>query len=243
MVKIAVCGNNRDSKEGIHNLITAYAKQCGIICQMELFDTGEDFLKLGDGMHSYKVVFLIIRDPAGIVTAQKIREFDRNIILVFVADCDTYVQEGYKVDAIRYLIRGQEDFETELSECMQAVFDRLHYVSEKRVFPFSEGERELSIDKILYVESNLHRLIFHVLEEEAQSYSLYGTLNQMEEALSEHDFVRIHQSFLVNMKHIRSMNGRILFLSNHEELRIVKARLRNVRECYEQYREMKKGQR
>lgn len=241
MVKIAVCGNNQGSKEGIHDLITAYAKQCGIICQMELFDTGEDFVKLNDRMLSYRVVFLIIQDFEGIAIAQKIREFDRNIILVFVADNDTFVQEGYKVDAIRYLIRGEKDFETELCECMQAIFKRLHYVLKKKVFSFSEGERELSIDRILYVESSLHRLIFHVVEEGEQSYSLYGTLNQMEKELPEHDFVRVHQSFLVNMKHIRSMNGRMLVLSNNEELRIVKARLRNVRERYDQYKEMIKG--
>lgn len=238
MVKIAVCDNGLDSKDGIHNLITAYAKQCGLICQMELFDTGEDFVKLNGRILSYKVVFLIIRDFVGIAIAQKIRDFNRDIILVFVADNDTFVQEGYKVDAIRYLIRGQEDFEKQLHECMHAIFDRLHYVLRKKFFSFREGERELPIDRILYVESSLHRLIFHVVEEEAHSYTLYGTLNQMEEELSGHDFVRVHQSFLVNMKHIRSMNGRMLVLSNNEELRIVKARLKSVRESYDQYREI-----
>ncbi|MDE6433658.1 MAG: LytTR family DNA-binding domain-containing protein [Lachnospiraceae bacterium] len=238
MVKIAVCDNGLNPKDEIRNLITAYAKQCGLICQMELFDTGEDFVKLNGRILSYKVVFLIIQDFVGIAIAQKIREFNRDIILVFVADNDTFVQEGYKVDAIRYLIRGQEDFEKELRECMHAIFDRLHYALEKKVFSFREGERELSIDRILYVESSLHRLIFHVVEEEAHSYTLYGTLNQMEEELSGHDFVRVHQSFLVNMKHIRSMNGRMLVLSNNEELRIVKARLKGVRESYDRYREI-----
>lgn len=239
MVKIAVCDNNVDSREGIRKLIMAGMKQYGLTCQMDLFDTGEDFAKLNGKMISYKAVFLDIRDSGGIATAQRIRGIDRDIILIFVAQNDAFMQEGYKVDAIRYLIKGQKDFESAVAECVEAVLDRLHYDSRRKLFPFSEGEEELSIDRILYVESSLHRLIFHVVNEEARSYSLYGTLNQMEEELSEYDFVRVHQSFLVNMMHIQSMSGREILLSNDESMRIVKARLKHVRAIYEQYKELK----
>lgn len=64
---------------------------------------------------------------------------------------------------------------------------------------------------------------------------LYGTLNTLEASLPEHSFVRIHQSYLVNLKHIRDVARYKVILENEDELAVPKVRYPYVREKYITY--------
>ena len=74
------------------------------------------------------------------------------------------------------------------------------------------------------------------MEDKLSRYSLYGTLNDMERELADDAFVRIHQSYLVNMKYIESVSRYKAALSNGVSLEIPKARYRQVEETYVAYR-------
>ena len=58
-------------------------------------------------------------------------------------------------------------------------------------------------------------------------YTLYGTINGIIGTLSE-DFVRIHQSFLVNIKHVRRLNKTSMTLDNGYELPVARAKFKEV---------------
>ncbi|NRR75140.1 LytTR family transcriptional regulator DNA-binding domain-containing protein [Tetragenococcus halophilus] len=51
------------------------------------------------------------------------------------------------------------------------------------------------------MESNLHKVHFKLTNSDRSLY-LYGTLNGMQNKLAQDHFVRIHQSYLVNLKHL-----------------------------------------
>ncbi len=76
----------------------------------------------------------------------------------------------------------------------------------------------------MYIESNLHILKFHVMEDDMKVYTMYETLNKFESKLAEDDFIRIHQSYLVNVKHIKNVVRCKVILTNGGELSIPKAR-------------------
>lgn len=48
-----------------------------------------------------------------------------------------------------------------------------------------ECEKEIILDRILYIESKLHKLEFHVIEKGLVIYSMYGTLNELEKICRE----------------------------------------------------------
>jgi two-component system response regulator LytT len=81
----------------------------------------------------------------------------------------------------------------------------------------------------LYIESKLHKLEFHVMEGDLKAYTMYGTLNALEQELEEHGFVRIHQSYLVNIKYIKNVVRYKAILVNGDELAIPKARYAHVK--------------
>ena len=90
----------------------------------------------------------------------------------------------------------------------------------RKIFRFQEGEKKIRIENILYIESKLHKLEFNILEHGLATYTMYGTLNELENELEEYPFLRIHQSFLVNLKYIKCVTGYKVVLSNGQELTV-----------------------
>ena len=167
---------------------------------------------------------------------KKIREYSSEIYIVFVTAYINYSLEGYKVEAIRYLLKNNTNLEASISECMDAILHKMNLVVKKKKFKFNEGEKEINIDNILYIESKLHKLQFYIMEDKIKIYNLYGTLNELENELKDFHFIRIHQSYLTNLKYIRSVKCYKVLLCNNQELLIPKARYKNVKDAFISYK-------
>lgn len=171
---------------------------------------GEDFLAGEENLVKYDIVFLDIsmKDIDGIETAMRIRSFHSGTCIVFVTAFLDYALDGYKADAVRYLMK--DSLGTEMEECMAAVLERMEL--RQVAFPFTGGVQELYTDNILYVESRKHKSVFFCLESERKEYQLYEKLDVIEEKLGQYAFLRIHKSYLVNMKHIRKISSYAVIL-------------------------------
>ena len=202
------------------------------------FASSKEFLELGIELVQYDIIFLDINmdEIDGIVTAQKIREYSSEVYIVFVTAYINYSLEGYKVDAARYLLKKNTNFDDSIYECMDTILHKMNYVVLKKIFKFNECEKDVPVERILYIESKLHKLEFHIMENKLNIYTLYGTLNELEKEMNDFSFLRIHQSFLVNLKHIKSVAGYKVLLSNNQELVIPKARYKDVKNAFVAYK-------
>lgn len=187
----------------------------------------------------YTIIFLDInmKDVDGIMAAESIRHVSREIFIVFVTAYVDYSLEGYRLDVVRYLLKGSANFQNKVNECMDAIMDKMNYSVTKREFDFIEGKREISLDRLLYIESKLHKLEFHVMEDTMKVYIMYETLNAQEDRLADNGFIRIHQSYLVNVKHIKNVVRYKATLTNKVELVISKARYAYVKKHFIAYQE------
>lgn len=100
------------------------------------------------------------------------------------------------------------------------------------VFPFVEGKTHLQAEDILYVETSRHKNLFYT---KSGTYSLYKKLSEIEEGLRPFGFIRVHQSYLVNMRYVERINSYILYLKDGTELPVPKSRYPYVRECFEAF--------
>lgn len=237
MLKIAVCDDEVYFREKLIEAITQYMNQNKIQYQIDEFSSGESFLSSGIEILQYTVLFLDINmnEIDGISVAQKVRELSDNLIIVFVTAFLDYTLEGYKVDAIRYLLKDMGNFQGVMDECLDAVMKRIHYDVTKITFHFNEGKKELFTKQILYIESRLHKLEFHIMDKMMKQYTMYTTLNELQEQLSEKDFIRIHQSYLVNIRYIENIEKGRVILINGVELSIAKSRYPYVKDVYIAY--------
>ena len=169
-------------------------------------------------------------------TAKKIRESNKSIYIVFVTVFADFMADGYKVDAVRYILKNTDNLKEAVYECVDAIQEKMHYMVVKKEYAFQEGVKNISLDRLLYVESKLHKLEFYLLEDGMKKYTLYKTLNALEDELSAYRFLRIHQSYLVNMKYIRELVRYKVILYNDISLDIPKARYKEVEKRYVEYR-------
>lgn len=99
---------------------------------------------------------------------------------------------------------------------------------------FVEGRKKLSPEQILYVESSLHKVVFHVLAEGGRTYCLsrYDKLDKVEEELGKFGFMRIHQSYLVNKYMVSEIDRYFVKLINGEEVNVSKKYYQRVKEYF-----------
>ncbi len=234
MFKIAICDDENLFTEELKELISGYMMEKGLIFEIDTYNSGEALVELGVGVVRYTVVFLDINMEKidGIKTAEMIRKVSREVFIVFVTAYLDYSLEGYRFDVVRYLLKGIANFQSNVNECMDAIIDKMNYSVIKRKFDFKEGRKEIVLDRLLYIESNLHRLEFHVMEDDETVYTMYEILNVMDDMLSENGFIRTHQSYLVNVKCIENVVRYKVILTNGVELPIPKVRYTEVKKKF-----------
>lgn len=231
MFKIAICDDESLFAEELSELLSDYLMEKGLIFEIDTYSSGAALIELGMEVVRYAIVFLDINMDKvdGIKTAEMIRKISREVFIVFVTAYVDYSLEGYRFDVVRYLLKGNNNFQNKVNECMDAIIDKMNYSVEKRKFNFKEGCKKISLERLLYIESNLHLLEFHVIEDKETVYTMYETLNVLDDMLSENGFIRIHQSYLVNAKHIRNVVRCKVILSNGAELSVPKVRYTEVK--------------
>lgn len=92
----------------------------------------------------------------------------------------------------------------------------------------------LTTSEILYVESQKHYLDVHTAD---SVYRYRAKLNQIEPVL-EKDFFRIHNSYLVNMAHVRQLLGSEIVLNNGLKLPLSRSMAKAARLKFIRYRGM-----
>lgn len=237
MFRIAICDDESIFAEELKGLISGYMMEKGLVLEIDTYSSGEALVKLGIEVVRYTAVFLDINMEKidGIMAAEKIREVSREIFIVFVTAYVNYSLEGYRLDAVRYLLKSNANFQSTVNECMDAIMDKLNYTVAIKKFDFKEGTKEVSLERLLYIESRLHKLEFHVMEDDMKIYTMYETLNALEDRLAANKFVRIHQSYLVNIKYIKNVVRYKVVLTNGVELVIPKVRYTYVKEQFISY--------
>lgn len=207
MIHIAICDDDDGFLFLEHKLVSAYMKKCAYQYCVDTFSSGNELLQANEDIVVYDIIFLDINmeELDGIETARKIRECGSQAYIVFVTAFVTYALEGYKVDAVRYLLKENDSLEPSIDECLDSIIQRMNYKENRESFAFLEGKRILSPDEIVYIESNLHKLTFHLVENNRGTCSMYEKLDVLDQRLSNYGFCRIHKSFLVNLKYVQDI--------------------------------------
>lgn len=234
MLQIAICDDEKFYREKIKAYLESYLSGRHLEYTIHLFLSGVEFLSQKENVVKYDIVFMDINmnEMDGIQTAMQIRAFQSETFIALVTAFINYVLDGYKVNAVRYIMK--DSLETAIPECMDAIMQKMQL--QQVTFPFLEGEKRLYTDNILYIESQRHKSVFHYLESGIVTYGIYEKLDHIEELLADYGFLRIHKSYLVNMKHIRKISNYTAVLDFGDVLPIPRLRFQHVKEAFVAYK-------
>lgn len=150
----------------------------------------------------YDVAFLDIDMPqmSGIDLARKIHEQWPNTVIIFITNYVQYAPDGYEVGAFRYLMKNQ------ITEKLIDYLDLAIKERTKRLRVITiqiNGERiDVPVSNILYMESSARIITMHLIENVRPMYQFYGNMSDLAQKFAILGFLRVHKSYLVNMKYI-----------------------------------------
>lgn len=234
MLKIAICDDEKYYRDRIHALLLSFLETHVLEACVDLFFSGKEFLAERENLVKYDIVFLDINmeETDGIQTALEMRKFHSETCIVLVTAFMNYVLEGYKVGAVRYIMK--DALEAQMEECMEALMKRMQL--RQVTFAFIDGKKTLYTDNIMYIESRGHKCLFVYMKKETVIYQIYEKLDKLEEILCEYGFLRTHKSFLVNLKHVRKIGNYLVIMDSGEELPVPRLRFNKVKEAFAAYK-------
>ncbi len=190
------------------------------------FDSGENLLNIfTDKQFDVVILDIEMKQLNGTETAEIIRKIDRNVIITFLTNYESFALKGYEVGAFRYLLKDQpQDFYfQQLRNIIQAVYNK------RKSIPVCVNKEiiKVQVSDITYIEVYGRELYLH--RESSDDVLKYkGKLKEAEKMLAGLDFVRTDKSHLVNADKIISSLEGVVTLSDKSSLYISKKYLKDV---------------
>lgn len=154
--------------------------------------------------------------------------------IIFVTASDEFALRAFKFAAIDYVLKPYSDEElrmaiTRAKEQIQPDEERLSILKDTLIAPEQRPDKIslhtldkiiiVSLDDIIRCESDSNNTIFHLHDK--RRIFVTKTLKYFSDLLQQYDFVRIHQSHLVNLQYISAYiktDGGYLMLKNGENV-------------------------
>lgn len=218
MVKFAVCDDDRGIIDCISDkLRTYYRDECGIT----IYSDGARLLS-EYRRGRFAALFLSVNAPGmnGMEIAERIREKDRRVKIIFVSSQNELAYKGYIYGAFRFVRKSNLD--QDLCEAVASLKDILSLQEEFFIFRTDTGESVQIVENIKYFEANDHS-VYMVCKDGI--IRTHGTMRNCEERLRRYGFIRIHKSFLVNYRYIHSVDYNSVVLTCGKELPLSRNRI------------------
>lgn len=197
-MKIAIVEDDDRTAADFANLVTAYGQQHDLTLQLTRFTDG---LGLVDHYRpEFDVIYLDVQmaHMDGMTAAKRIRQQERQVLIVFVTNYVQYAIDGYAVNALDFLLKPVTAFA--FAEHFKKVAAKLAVADVPSLTLRIDGELvKLPINELTYIESNGHYLTVHTTN---QDFSLIESLKNIEETLLPHHFFRCNNSYLVNLAQV-----------------------------------------
>jgi len=227
MIKAVIIEDEFNALNTLDKLIKYTQKDIEVIAKIDNVTDATAFLK----SESPDLVFLDIELIGG--NAFQILEALDGISfkIIFTTAYDEFAIKAIKFDTIDYLLKPIDS--DELSECIdrfrvafkkeqvyKSAIDKVTEIDKKEtqktlLIKTADAQYFLQIKDIIRCQSDGAYTIFHTADKKIMSAR---NLKYYENILSEHTFVRVHQSHLVNIKHIKSIssNNTIALINNEK---------------------------
>ena len=199
MIRIALCDDQQSFLELEKGIIERYLTQRSIDFQCDIYISGKDLLSQSEAICKYNLFILDYEMDGltGFETAREIYGLFTNAKIAFATNYYDFTREGYKYNAVRYLVKQEETFNAELIECLEFILRTEH--PKTILLELSNGNLEVAIDDIVYIKSEKHYIEYFVKEKDSTFYIRRCSLDDALIELPNY-FIRAHQRYIINLR-------------------------------------------
>lgn len=209
-IRIAIVEDDEEDAKKLKEYISR--AEVELNCSFDVFWFSHPTPLIDKYKANYDLIFLDIELPEmnGLELAHKIRERDSDVILVFVTNMAQFALEGYKVDAMDFVVKPV--FYSDLKLKLERVCSKLQYSGSKKIVISDKFMTNvLNINEIKYIEVINHKLIFHTNHGLITTFS---SLSKYENELKDSAFSRCNNCYLVNLKYVTKVENFSLYMDD-----------------------------
>lgn len=248
LLNIAIVEDERAHAAITIRLLGAWLQERRIKFQIREFHSGEAFLFEWEQNQAWNALFLDIQMPGlnGMELAKRIRRDNEQVAIVFVTGITDYLQEGYEVEALHYLVKPIDA--DKISYCMERIFAKYQEQKKRRALLIEAEETadgqdsshitlRLSLEEIVYLEAFAHNTQLYTRE---KSYCVREGIGAWRKRLPMEMFVVCHRSYLVNLLYVARLKKDRIVLDDGKEVPMSRRCYQSVNQAFiEFYRQMR----
>lgn len=152
MIHIAIVEDEMNYVRTLEDYIQRYRQEKQEEIRVSIFADGEDIMENYDGQFDIILMDIQMRFMDGMTAAEKIRDLDREVVILFITNMIQYAVKGYEVDAMDYVLKPVEYFA--FSQKLDKAIGRISRNTQKYIaIPTTDGMKKVAVSDIYYIES------------------------------------------------------------------------------------------
>lgn len=235
MIKLAFCDDERSELEHIGSLLDEYCAERNRAVRRMAFQSPLELLAEIEHGTRFDILLLDVLMPGetGIDVASEIRKHDTNVKIIFLTSSAEFAVQSYVVGAYFYQLKPvqREDF----FGLMDSVFSACEKERQNSlILRCKAGITRVELHQLEYCEV-IHRTLFiHLTNGNVLESS--GSLDELCRQLEPYgDFLRPHRSYMVNLKHVKTLSYRGIMMSCLTQIPIPRGKYNEIKDAYLEY--------
>lgn len=165
----------------------------------------------------------------GVEMAERVRQNDDLMQIVFITGYPDYMSRGYDVSALHYLLKPLA--EEKLYEVLDRAMKNIEKKGRRIILSTADGEWATTLDAILYTESSLHNIRIYARD---GVHEVRMTLSALRAQFDDR-FVVTHRSYTVNLSHAVSILKGEIVLDSGDRIPVSRGEWQQVRRAFVEY--------
>lgn len=231
MVRIAIVEDNARYAEKLRAYLERFSEEKKEKIEITAFSDGEDIVTGYKGNYDIILMDIKMTFMDGMKAAEKIRQMDKAVVIIFITNMPQYAMQGYAVEALDYVLKPISYFA--LSQRLERALERMEQRKKKRYLTISVkgGMRRLNLDKVRYFEVFDHRLFIHMTDEDIETK---GSIREVETAVESSQFFRCNKCYLINLEYVDSVQNNDIYIGN-DVVRVSRAKKKEFMDMLNNY--------
>lgn len=206
---IAICDDNKQEQNVTFSLISSYLTEKKICFGIKVFISGEDLITALK-TQTFDICFLdvLMQDKNGIETAYAIRQFNKDIAIIFSTKSTKYAVQSYDVNAQYYIVKPvtMQEIEKAFLKCEDILYNSYKFIE---VICRHENIK-IYVKNIIYAEVFGNQIVIHTQNGSFETYMSLDSLVTNAGGM----LLRCHRSYAVNLEQVKKVVGRDFILRN-----------------------------
>ncbi len=233
-MKVAICEDQSAAINDLTGKFKALEKSVKLEYEISSFTAGSGLLKAyaeGKGGFDILIMDIELGSSLGIETAEKVREFDKSVEIIFITGYEHYVFDCFKVNPYDFMVKpiSAQRFNNVITSLTKKI------CRERKTFTVKAGSsyRRIEFRSVEFFECSGHKIMAKMLDGTVCEF--YSSIKSVGEMLKDKDFARSHRSFFVNLNCIRELRPDCVIMDGGSSVPISRSKLDEFKKTYLDY--------